>query len=221
MQHIHSGTGVFALLGLAPFLLLVLRLSAFGRNANLAGGFAGRRLWVFCFCVSCFLFPLLVDGCTYTATVLCTFLAFTTSTSVRTEPQATSAAPEKKKTSLTVLSARIHCLACRICLGCSSGAAMSLPPFRGFSPPLPLGCLFVCLVACCFVGFSLFCFVWGGRTLTGAMDWTALQRASLALTSGALCFSVQSAREQQSLQTWFVWCGYAAVILQMVHSVGE
>ena len=31
------------LLGLAPFLLLVLRVSAFGRNANLAGGFAGRR----------------------------------------------------------------------------------------------------------------------------------------------------------------------------------
>ena len=53
------------------------------------------------------------------------------------------------------------------------------------------------------------------------MDWTALQRALLALTSGALCFSVQSAREQQSLQTWFVLCGYAAVFLQMVHSVGE
>ena len=33
-------------LGLAPFSLLVLRLSALGRNENLAGGFAGRRLWV-------------------------------------------------------------------------------------------------------------------------------------------------------------------------------
>ena len=43
------------------------------------------------------LFPLFVDCCTYTATVLCTFLAFTTSTSVRTEPQATSAAPEGEK----------------------------------------------------------------------------------------------------------------------------
>ena len=38
-----------------------------------------------------------MDCCTYTATVLCTFLAFTTSTSVRTEPQATLAAPEEKK----------------------------------------------------------------------------------------------------------------------------
>ena len=82
-------------LGLAPFLLLVLRLSSFGRNANLAGGFAGRRLLVFVF----FLFGLIrsVDGCRYTATVLCTLLAFITSTSVRTEPQATSAAPEEKK----------------------------------------------------------------------------------------------------------------------------
>ena len=74
-------------------------------------------------------------------------------------------------------------------------------------------------MACFVVVLSLLCLVWGGRTLTGAMDWTALQRASLALTSRALCFSVQSAREQQSLQTWFVRCGYAAVILQMVHSV--
>ena len=83
------------LLGLAPFLLLVLRWFAFGRNANLAGGFAGRRWLVFCLCF--WLFSLFVDCCLYTATVLCTFLAFTTSTSVRTEPQATSAIPEKKK----------------------------------------------------------------------------------------------------------------------------
>ena len=76
--------------GPGPFLL-----SVFGRNANLAGGFAGRRLWVLV--VFAWLFPLFVDYCTYTATVLCTFLAFTTSTSVRTEPQATSAAPEEKK----------------------------------------------------------------------------------------------------------------------------
>ena len=39
------------LLGLAPFLLLVLRVSAFGRNANLAGGFAGRRGLVVVFVV--------------------------------------------------------------------------------------------------------------------------------------------------------------------------
>ena len=45
--------------GPGPFLLLVLRLSVFGRNANLAGGFAGRRLWVFV--VFAWLFPLFVD----------------------------------------------------------------------------------------------------------------------------------------------------------------
>ena len=73
-----------------------------------------------------------------------------------------------------------------------------------------------------FVFGSLFiCLGGGSRTRTGAMDWTALQRVALALSSGALCFTVQSAREQQSLQTWFVLCGYAAVFLQMVHSVGE
>ena len=45
-----------------------------------------------------------MDYCKYTATVLCTFLGFTTSTSVRTEPQATSATPEEKKKSLAVIS---------------------------------------------------------------------------------------------------------------------
>ena len=35
------------------------------------------------------------------------------------------------------------------------------------------------------------------------MDWAALQRALLALSSEALCSSVLSAREQQSLPTWF------------------
>ena len=49
------------------------------------------------------LVPLFVDYCTYTATVLCTFLAFTTSTSVRTEPQATSAAPEEKSNYLLAI----------------------------------------------------------------------------------------------------------------------
>ena len=82
-------------LGLAPFFLLVLCLSALGRNANLAGGFAGRRLSLVA--VFWFVFIRFVDGCRYIATVLCTLLAFTTSTSVRTEPQATSAAPEGKK----------------------------------------------------------------------------------------------------------------------------
>ena len=44
----------------------------------------------------CWFFPLFVDCSSYMATELCTFLAFTTFTSVRTEPQATSAAPGKK-----------------------------------------------------------------------------------------------------------------------------
>ena len=45
----------------------------------------------------------------------------------------------------------------------------------------------------------------------GAMDWTALQRVSLALTSGAPCLAVQSAREQQSLHTWFVQYGSSGI----------
>ena len=87
---------------------------------------------------------------------------------------------------------------------------------RFLPPPLPLGVLLFCLSVCCLVGLCLSVLVWGGRTLNRAMDWTALQRALLALPSWALCFSVQSAREQQSLQTWFVWCGCAAVILLMI-----
>ena len=43
------------------------------------------------------------------------------------------------------------------------------------------------------------------------MDWTALQRVSLALTSGAPCLAVQSAREQQSLHTWFVQYGSSGI----------
>ena len=125
-------------------------------------------------------------------------------------------------TPLTALSSVVYCLCLLNSFCVFSGAAMSLPLFRGFSlPPFLCGCLFVCLLARRFVGSSLSFVVWGGRTLTGAMDWTALQRASLALSSWALCCSVQSAREQQSLQTWFVRCGCAAVFLQMVHSVGE
>ena len=80
--------------GPGPFLLLVLRLSALGRNANLAGGFAGRRSWVlvcvFWFINSAFRGLLHVHG--HSAMY---FSCFTTSTSVRTEPQATSAAPEE------------------------------------------------------------------------------------------------------------------------------
>ena len=83
MQPIHSGFACFCWAW--PLSLLLLRWSLFGRNANLAGGFAGRRL---VFLVVFGGFSALVDCCSYMATVLCTFLAFTTSTSVRTEPQA-------------------------------------------------------------------------------------------------------------------------------------
>ena len=86
-------------------------------------------------------------------------------------------------------------------------------PWRFHFLPLPWFCLCVSglcglfVLGCVLVG-PLSCFVlgWldrGSRTRFGAMDWTALQRASLALTSGAPCFAVQSAREQQSLHTWF------------------
>ena len=63
--------------------------------------------------------------------------------------------------------------------------------------------LVVCWCSPCF-GSSLGGLGRGSRTRFGAMDWTALQRVSLALTSGAPCLTVQSAREQQSLHTWFV-----------------
>ena len=39
-----------------------------------------------------------------------------------------------------------------------------------------------------------------------AIDWAALQRASLALSSGALCSSVLSAREQQSYKHGSLCC---------------
>ena len=94
MQSIHSGVGCFCwawplfVVGSAFVCFRTKRKSGWGICGS---SFVGLFL---CFC----LFPLLVDCCTYTATVLCTFLAFTTSTSVRTEPQATSAKPEEKKT---------------------------------------------------------------------------------------------------------------------------
>ena len=43
------------------------------------------------------------------------------------------------------------------------------------------------------------------------MDWTALQRTTLALTSGVPCLAVQSAREQQSLHTWYLQSEPAAL----------
>ena len=70
---------------------------AFRRNANLAGGFAGRRVSCFLSLFVFWLFPLFVDFCLYMATVLCTALDIFASTSVRTEPRATSAVPGEKK----------------------------------------------------------------------------------------------------------------------------
>ena len=56
MQPIHSGFACFCWAW--PLSLLLLRWSLFGRNANLAGGFAGRRLVVF----GCFLWFLRFSG---------------------------------------------------------------------------------------------------------------------------------------------------------------
>ena len=113
MQLIHSGIACFCWAW--PLSLLVLRWSFFGRNANLAGGFAGRRFVVFV-CVF-WLFPLFVDCCSYMPLCYVPLLVFTTSTSARTEPQATSAAPEKKKSDVLFLYlllalAYVMCLVC-------------------------------------------------------------------------------------------------------------
>ena len=87
------------LLGLAPFCVAVGAVwFAFGRNANLAGGFAGRRVLVFS-CVFCLFFGgfrfLWIAACTWPQCYVL-YLALTASTAVRTEPRATSAVPGKK-----------------------------------------------------------------------------------------------------------------------------
>ena len=77
------------LLGPAPFLVFFLLLDLL-RNANLAGGFAGR--WCFCLCRFC-----CVRIChTWPDWALFTFI-FTAYAIVRTEPCAISATPEEKK----------------------------------------------------------------------------------------------------------------------------
>ena len=81
--------------GPGPVFCLVLLWFAFQRNANLAGGFAGRRVsWFFSWFVLVFR---ILYFCMRMATVLCTALAIFASASVRTEPRATSAVPEEKK----------------------------------------------------------------------------------------------------------------------------
>ena len=86
----------------------------------------------------------------------------------------------------------------RLCLyGRYSATAVlsgSLPPscFLFLSCFCASGCCVVCFfVVCCWAPCPgcLGGLVWGSRTRLGAMDWTALQRVSLALTSDALCFA--------------------------------
>ena len=53
------------------------------------------------------------------------------------------------------------------------------------------------------------------------MDQAALQRVALVRTSGSLCWTVWSAREQQSLRTWIVSCHFESAVSQLAHSLGE
>ena len=53
------------------------------------------------------------------------------------------------------------------------------------------------------------------------MDQAALQRVTLARTSGTLCWTVWSAREQQSLRTWIVSFLLESAVNQLAHSSGE
>ena len=83
---------------------LLLRCFALWRNANLAGGFAGRfRLWwffVFCLSLFCDDLPKFLDH-----TCPCTFLLFTAYAIVRTEPSANR--PNRRKKSSCMLSSGI------------------------------------------------------------------------------------------------------------------
>ena len=89
-----------------------------------------------------------MDYCKYTATVLCTFVGFTTSTSVRTEPQATSAAPEEKKI-------EVHQAKAKNVNQCS---CMSKEECKTFESHLSLNAsvVFVC-VSICILLFDFIC----------------------------------------------------------------
>ena len=52
------------------------------------------------------------------------------------------------------------------------------------------------------------------------MDQAALQRVTLR-TSGTLCWTVWSAREQQSLRTWIVSFFLGSAVNHLAHSSGE
>ena len=53
------------------------------------------------------------------------------------------------------------------------------------------------------------------------MDQAALQRVTLARSSGTLCWTVWGAREQQSLRTWIVSFFLGSAVNQLAHSSGE
>ena len=53
------------------------------------------------------------------------------------------------------------------------------------------------------------------------MDQAALQRVTLARSSGTLCWTARGAREQQSLRTWIVSFFFGLDGIQLAHSVGE
>ena len=66
-------------------------------------------------------------------------------------------------------------------------------------------------MACFVVVPSLLCLVWGGRTLTGAMDWTA--QASGADQSSSLLFSPerpQAAKSANMVRTVRICSGNSA-----------
>ena len=53
------------------------------------------------------------------------------------------------------------------------------------------------------------------------MDQAALQRVTLARSSGTLCWTAWGAREQQSLRTWIVFLFFGSEVNQLAHSWGE
>ena len=53
------------------------------------------------------------------------------------------------------------------------------------------------------------------------MDQAALQRVTLARSSGTLCWTAWGAREQQSLRTWIVFLFFGSEVNQLAHSSGE
>ena len=53
------------------------------------------------------------------------------------------------------------------------------------------------------------------------MDQAALQRVTLARSSGTLCWTAQGAHEQQSLRTWIVSFFFGLDGNPLAHSLGE